>query len=128
MRIPRLKLKGALTLVFAASVLLWLQMVGLIVLLVGTLVLALMLVSLHNRSRVTGEMKAEGDRPRSLTRAGVIGYSIAVALAIVWVGCIWTWQYFDHESDKLKASPRPVVREAPVIILERQPNVDIPGL
>jgi hypothetical protein len=126
--VPRLKLRGALTLVGAASVWLWLQGISLAVLLIGTFVIALTLVSIHNRGRVAVEIKAEGDRPRSLTRAGIIGYSIAITLAFAWLASVWFWQVFDHEAFKSRLPITPTVRAKPAPILEAGHNIDIPGL
>jgi hypothetical protein len=113
MRIPRLKLQGGLALVAAASVCLWLQGIGVTVLVCGIVVLALMFVSLRNRGRVLGEIKAEEGRGRSLTLAGLVGYSIAIALAFVWVASIWAWQVFEHEADKLRQPIAPRARANP---------------
>jgi hypothetical protein len=111
MRIPRLKMRQALILIAVASVWLWLQRIDLIVLACGIIVLTLMLVSLRNRERVAVEIKAEGIRTWSLSRAGIICYSIAIMLAIVWVASIWTWQVIEHETSKLLNKPAgPILR------------------
>jgi hypothetical protein len=83
------------------------------VLVCGIVVLALMFVSLRNRGRVLGEIKAEEGRGRSLTLAGLVGYSIAIALAFVWVASIWAWQVFEHEADKLRQPIAPRARANP---------------
>ena len=114
MRLPRLKMQQALVLIAVASVWLWLEMIDWIVLAGGTIVLALMLVSLRNRGRVAGEIGAEVGRTRPLSVAGIIGYSIAVLLALAWVVCIWAWQVIDHETSKNRARPAtPVGRAKP---------------
>ena len=114
MRLPRLKMQQALVLIAVASVWLWLQKIGWVLVVGGTIVLALMLVSLRNRGRVAREIKAEVGRTRPLSLAGLIGYSIAASLALAWVACIWAWQVIDHETSKDRARPAtPVGRAKP---------------
>ncbi len=110
MRLPRLKMQQALILIASASVWLWLQRIDLVVLVCGTIVLSLMLVSLRNRERVAVEIKAEGGRPRSLSRAGIICYSIAILLAFAWVASIWIWQVFEHDSKKFRKPVESILR------------------
>ena len=107
MRPPRLKMQYAMVLVGVASVWLWLLRIGVVVVAVGTIVLALMLVSLRNRGRVAGEIKAEGVRTRSLSLAGIVGYSMAVVLALTWVCSIWVWQVIEHDTSKNTSNKMP---------------------
>jgi hypothetical protein len=112
MQLPRLKMQQAPGLVAMASVWLWLQKINWLMVAIGTVVLALMHVSLRNRARAASEIEAEVGRARSLTLAGIIRYSIAVVLALAWGACIWTWQVFDHESLKNGARSDTPVRRA----------------
>ena len=112
MRLPRLKMRQGLVLVAVAAAWLWLQKIGGVLGVVGTLVLALMLVSLRHRGRVAGEIKAEVGRDRTLSLAGIIGYSMVVVLALAWLACIWAWQVFDHESLKNGVKPDTPARRA----------------
>jgi hypothetical protein len=105
MRLPRLKMQQAMMLVGVASVWMWLLGLREGEVVIGTIVLALMLVSLRNRDRVANEIKGSAGRAPAVTSAGIVGYSIAVVLAMAWVASIWIWQVIDHETMKKLGHP-----------------------
>jgi hypothetical protein len=105
MRLPRLKMQQAMILVGVASVWMWLLGIRGDLVVVGTIVLALMLVSLRNKDRVAGEIQGSAGRAPALTHAGILCYWIAVVLALAWVGSIWIWQVIDHETLKKLGHP-----------------------
>ena len=110
MRIPRMSMLRSMVAIGALGVWIWLTSTRVILVLVGTLVLALTLHAANRRSRMAREIKAEGREPDRLSRAGFYGYSIAIFLGLFWVGCILVWD--SHERDRPRRDdPRRIMRD-----------------
>ncbi len=91
---PRTKTIQVMVLIGLISIGLWLIRFDLFWIISGSLVLLLMLVAAYRRSFVAHEIESAGRRATALSIAGIAGYSIAVLLALAWIGCILVWDSF----------------------------------
>ncbi len=80
----------------AISVWLWLSRINGILLLCGIVVLILMIHAAFRRNRLAKEIVSEGPGASTLSRLGLVGYSIAALLAVAWVVCILVWDSYQH--------------------------------
>lgn len=87
----------SMVIIGAISTWLWLTRTTAFWIVCGTPVLLLMLHAANRRSRLAREPKAEGERPTPLSRAGVVGYSLAVLLGLAWVASVLVWDAYEHE-------------------------------
>ena len=95
-RLPRLTMLHGMVGIGAISVWLWLSKIGWVVLLCGVVVLVLMIHAAFRRARLAKEIGREGAGASTLSRLGLVGYSIAALLALAWVVCTLVWDSYQH--------------------------------
>ncbi len=71
------------------SVWLWLFRLNAGLTLVGSIVLSLMAHAAWRRGSLAKEIKSEGTTAPLLSRAGMVGYTLAALLAMAWLICIY---------------------------------------
>jgi hypothetical protein len=83
-----------MVLIGAVAIWLWLARFSGLLIAGGTTVLCLLLYSGHRRGSLAREIRSEGGAVTGLSRAGFLGYSIAVLLALAWVVTIVVWDAY----------------------------------
>ena len=96
MRLPRMSLLRALVVIGTIAILLWLIRTKAFWIVCGIVVLTLSLYAADRRGRLANEIKTQGKTERTLAILGLLGYSIAVFLGVVWVVIAVVSDAFEH--------------------------------
>jgi hypothetical protein len=96
MRLLRMSLLRALVVIGTIAVVLWLIRTNPFWIICGTVVLTLSLHAADRRGRLANEIKTQGKSEKTLTILGLLGYSIAVFLGVVWVVIAVVSDAFEH--------------------------------
>ena len=90
-RVARISMLQGMAAIGAISLLLWLGRLDLGLTFVGAIVLPLLAHAAWRGGFLVKEIRSEGTKASALSRAGLVGYSLAAPLALAWVVCIFIW-------------------------------------